>query len=149
MLREIETAIVAALAPLEDQGYYVLGAPTDHQAVGRVGKKGEIRVAYQSRDWQKPQGLKIEGKAFKTLCTMRFEVIVELQDVRLDTHGRAAEAMEAIVNLLAGFNPDSECGSGLYPMKDGFVGRDKDSAAWIYSAVFALERQIKLEAIAC
>jgi hypothetical protein len=144
MLREIEQAMTQALLPLEQDGFYVLGAPTDHQAVGRVGKKGEVRVAYQSRDWQKPQGLKIESRSHKTLCTLRFEVVVELQDMRLQTHEIAAEAMERVVNLLAGFVPDNECGSGLYPVKDGFVGRDKETAVWIYSAVFAIERTVEL-----
>lgn len=158
MLREIEQAMTQALLPLEQDGFYVLGAPTDHQTVGRVGKKGEVRVAYQSRDWQQPQGLKIERRSHNTRCTMRFEVVVELQDMRLATHGIAAEAMERVVNLLAGFNPDAkvagqstlsgtlrnECGSGLYPVKDGFVGRDKETAVWIYSAVFALERSVAL-----
>lgn len=145
MLREIETAMVTALLPLEQDGFYVLGATTDHQTVGRVGKKGEVRVAYQARDWQRPQGLRIEGRSHSALCTLRFEVVVELQDVRLQTHGLAADAMEKIVNLLAGFNPDRECGSGLYPVKDGFVGRNPETATWIYSAVFSLERQISLE----
>jgi hypothetical protein len=144
MLREIEQAMTTALLPLEQDGFYVLGAPTDHQTVGRVGKKGEVRVAYQSRDWQQPRGLKIEGRSHSTLCTMRFEVVVELQDMQLQSHGLAAESMEKVVDLLAGFVPDGECGSGLYPVKDGFVGRNKEAAVWIYSAVFALERSVEL-----
>ena len=145
MLQELETALAVRLLPMQDDGFRVLGAPTDHQQVGRVFGKGEIRVAYQSRTYQKPLGQKIERRFTATLCTIQFEVVVEVQNVQIGTHAIAASAMERIVDLLAGFTPDNECGSGLYPIKDGFVGRSKEDALWIYSAVFALDRQIRFE----
>jgi hypothetical protein len=71
-------------------------------------------------------------------------VVVELQDVRMGTHPHAADAMEKVVNLLANFKPDAECGSGLKHVRDGFVGRGKEDATWIYSAVFSLNRNVVL-----
>jgi hypothetical protein len=144
MLQELETALAARLAPMQDDGFRVLGAPTDHQQVGRVFGKGEIRAAYQSRTYQQVGGNRVERSRRPTPCTIVFEVVVELQDVQMGTHAIAAEAMERVVNLLAGFNPDGECESGLNPVRDGFVGRDKESAVWIYSAVFSLSRNIVL-----
>jgi hypothetical protein len=143
----MEAAIAQQLLPLQEQGYRVLGAPTDHAAVGRVFGKGEIRVGYQSREFQKPTGLKIAG-APRVDATIQFEVVVELQDVQLATHGRAADVMEAIATLLTGFVPEAGCGSGLYPIKDGFVGRDKEAALWVYSAVYGLDRIIDMRAAA-
>jgi hypothetical protein len=145
MLQELETALAARLAPMQDDGFRVLGAPTDHQQVGRVFGKGEIRVAYQSRTYQPVGGNRIERSRPATSATIVFEVVVELQDVQMGTHAIAAVAMEQVVTLLAGFVPDAECGSGLYPIKDGFVGRDKESAAWIYAATFALNRVVSFE----
>jgi hypothetical protein len=144
MLQELETALAARLAPMQDDGFRVLGAPTDHQQVGRVFGKGEIRVAYQSRTYQH-EGDRIQRRTRLYPCTLVFEVVVELQDVQMGTHGVAAEVMEAIVNLIAGFNPDAKCGSGFYPIKDGFIGRDKEAAVWIYAATFGLSRTISIE----
>jgi hypothetical protein len=144
VLKELETALTARLLPMQDDGFRVLGAPTDHQQVGRVFGKGEIRVVYQSRTYRH-EGDRIQRKTRIYPCTLVFEVVVELQDVQMSTHGVAAEAMEAIVNLIAGFNPGAGCGSGFWPVKDGFVGRDKETAVWIYAATFGLERTISIE----
>lgn len=138
MLQELETALAARLAPMQDEGYRVLGAPTDHQQVGRVFGKGEIRVAYQRRTYQNPSS-KIARSRKSYPVRLTFEVVVELQDVQMDTHGRAAQAMERILDLLAGFVPEGECG-GFYPVQDGFVGRSKEDALWIYSAVFGIDQ---------
>jgi hypothetical protein len=147
MLQELETALAARLAPMQDEGFRVLGAPTDHQQVGRVFGKGEIRVAYQSRTYQHP-GDRIERRVRRYPCAIVFEVVVELQDVQMDTHTIAAQAMEAIVDLIAGFNPDSGCGAGFYPIKDGFLGRSKEDALWIYAATFGIERVLVSEVAA-
>jgi hypothetical protein len=144
MLQELETALAARLAPMQDEGFRVLGAPTDHQQVGRVFGKGEIRVAYQSRTYQH-QGDRLQRNTRIYPCTLVFEVVVELQDVQMGTHTIAAQAMEAIVNLIAGFSPDKDCNAGFYPIKDGFVGRSKEDALWIYSATFGLDRTISIE----
>jgi hypothetical protein len=144
MLQELETALAIRLAPMQDDGFRVLGAPTDHQQVGRVFGKGEIRVAYQSRTYPPFGGNRVERSRKPTPCIIVFEVVVELQDVQMGTHAIAAKAMERVVDLLAGFVPDGECGSGLNPVKDGFVGRDKESAVWIYAATFSLSRNIVL-----
>jgi hypothetical protein len=145
MLQELEAALIARLLPMQDEGFRVLGAPTDHQQVGRVFGKGEIRVAYQNRTYQH-QGDRINRRVRRYSCTIIFEVVVELQDVRLQTHGIAAQAMQRIVNLLAGFVPDGDgdCGGGFYPIKDGFVTRNPEAATWIYAATFGLDRQIEI-----
>lgn len=145
MLQELETALAARLVPLQDDGFRVLGAPTDHQQVGRVFGKGEIRVAYQSRTYQPSGGKRVERRRTPTPTNIVFEVVVELQDVGMGTHAIAAQAMERVVSLLAGFNPDGECGFGLLPVKDGFVGRDKETAVWIYAATFSLNRVVNFE----
>jgi hypothetical protein len=151
MLQELETALAARLLPMQDDGFRVLGAPTDHQAVGRVFGKGEIRVGYQSQTYQS-LGDRIERRVRRYPCTITFEVVIELQDMQMNSHPYAAQAMEQVVSLIAGFNPSAGCGSGFRPVKNGFVGRSKEDAVWIYSAVFSIDRVIsveqKLEAIA-
>lgn len=144
MLRELEMALTERLIPMQDEGFRVLGAPTDHQQVGRVFGKGEIRVAYQSRSYEH-EGDRIQRKTRLYPCTLVFEVVVELQDVQLGTHAIAADVMDLIVNLIAGFNFDKDCKSGFYPIKDGFVGRSKEDAVWIYAATFGLDRIISIE----
>ena len=139
MLQELETALAARLAPMQNDGYRVLGAPTDHQQVGRVFGKGEIRVAYQRRTYQNPSS-KIERSRKTYPVRLTFEVVVELQDVQMDTHGRAAQAMERILDLLAGFVPEGECGGGFYPVQDGFVSRNPETATWVYAAVFGIDQ---------
>lgn len=139
-LSALETAIASKLAPMQADGFRVLGAPTDHQEVGRTFGKGEVRVAYQQRNFKPSGGLVGQRKAIAPYQLI-FEVVVELQDVRLQTQKHAAEAMERVLSLIAGFVPDAECGAGLYPIRDGFVGRDKETATWIYSATFGLDRK--------
>ena len=139
MLQELEAQLTTCLLPMQDDGFRVLGAPTDHQQVGRVFGKGEIRVAYQRRTYQNPSS-KIERSRKTYPVRLTFEVVIELQDVQLETHGRAAQAMERIVDLLAGFVPEGQCGGGFYPVQDGFVGRSKEDALWIYSAVFGIDQ---------
>lgn len=136
-ISEIEQALVTALLPMQDDGYRVLGAPTDHAAVGRVFGKGEVRVAYQGREWGVPGGL---GRLTQQQETITFAVIVELQDTRQKSHPYAADAIEKIIELLGGYNPQGNCGSGLYPFKDGFVGRQEETGVWIYSVNFKFER---------
>lgn len=143
MLQELETQLAERLLPMQDEGYRVLGAPTDHQQVGRVFGNGEIRVAYQRRTYQNPSS-KIERSRKTYPVRLTFEVVVELQDVQMDTHGRAAQAMERILDLLAGFVPEGQCGGGFYPIQDGFVGRSKEDALWIYSAVFGIDQYLTI-----
>ena len=124
MLQELETQLAERLLPMQDEGYRVLGAPTDHQQVGRVFGKGEIRVAYQRRTYQNPSS-KIERSRKTYPVRLTFEVVVELQDVQLETHGRAAQAMERILDLLAGFVPEGQCGGGFIPCKMGLLEEAK------------------------
>ena len=140
MIQELEAAIAARLAPLQAEGIRVLGAPTDSEAVGRAFGEGECRVAYSSRDYSPPEGLRTARNKFVAASVIRFEVVLELKDTRLKSHPKAAKFIEKIVDLLFGWNPDGRCEGPLYPIRDGFVGRTQADALWIYSAVFALNR---------
>jgi hypothetical protein len=141
----MEAALANALAPMMDEGYRVLGAPTDHAAVGRVFGKGEIRAAYSGREWQSPIGI---GKVQAQASTISFEVILELQDVRMKSHPHAADAIEQVIELLRGFSPEGGCSAGLYPVKDGFVGRIEDQGIWIYSVLMRLELNSQIRRVA-
>ena len=141
MIRELEAAIATRLAPLQAEGIRVLGAPTDSEAVGRVFGEGECRVAYSSREYSEPSGLRT-SRRLAAPSTLRFEVILELKDTRLKSHPKAASLIERIVGLLFGWNPDGRCEGPLYPIRDGFVGRTQADALWVYSAIFGLQRPL-------
>lgn len=139
LILELEKALIAALCPLQEEGFRVVGAPTDHAAVGRIFGSGEIRSSYRSRTWGNPKGL----GTFRTQpATYLFEVVIELMEHRQFSHRYALRIVDKVIDLVTGKDPKGNCGGGFYPLADSFQGRDENDAVWIYKIDFAIDRII-------
>ena len=127
MLKEIEDAIVARLAPIEVgmDALKIVNSPKS----GRANHKGQLLVYFA--------GKRAEGEPFSKPIVQqqvyRYSITVKLKDLR--GHENAYPFLERIEELLTGFKPIEQAG-WMFSESIEFVFLEE--GFWFYSMSFAV-----------
>lgn len=142
MRAEIEQDIVRALAPLQEEGIYVIDCPVDLTQSGQVFDRGTVSVGWFTEQAAPPAGQRVSGTPVIQTHNPQFEVDIGLQD---ETHRQAAGVVDRVEELVTGLVPTGQQ-SALYFVRAGFLRLDEDNI-WHYAVIFGFRvpRQTRIK----
>ncbi|AFY60361.1 Gp37 family protein [Synechococcus sp. PCC 6312] len=130
----IEQDIVAALAPLQELGVFVVDCPEESRKSGEVFDVGQVSVGFTGETAEAPLSLPVHGTPLIQPFSMSFEVHLELQD---DNHRKAANLIDQVEELVNGLIPTGQ-DKPLYFIRSGFLQLDSESI-WHYAVIFGFQ----------
>jgi hypothetical protein len=130
LLSEIEGAIVAQIAQLEDYGVLILNSPDKK----RVTMRAQALVFFSGSSDEKPGA---DGKLASS--TLNFSINLQMQDQR--SHQIAYPIIMAMRKLLQGFRPEVSKKTGRFWLRgvDYQPFERGERLTWSYSLTFSLQ----------